>query len=416
MRIAVIGAGVAGATSAYYLAREGHEVVVLDSQHQAGFGTSFANGGQLSYSYVEPMASPALLPKLPKIIMGLDPAYVMTRLFDLQLLFWGTKFLGNCTAARFAANSEKLFDLAVRSKAALHGILQACALDFDYSRTGKLVLYPDEAGLDKAAASIGLKERYGIRQERLTRAQCLAREPALADFHGDFAGGLFAAGDEAGDAGQFCRALLLHCRSVLGVTIRNDFQVLRIVRDGGRVAHLQTSDGLFEADHYVLAAGPAAVDLGRTAGLRLPIYPIKGYSITLPAEPAAPSVSITHVGHKVVFCKLGGRMRVAGFAEFARENRALVYDRINALAALSRRLFPGACDYGAALNGWAGERPMTPDGLPIVGPSKLANLSLNVGHGMFGWTLSCGASERLAGQIGAVTASPSRATRRSPGP
>jgi D-amino-acid dehydrogenase len=396
MRIAVIGAGVAGATSAYYLARDGHEVVVLDSQHQAGFGTSFANGGQLSYSYVEPMASPALLPKLPKIIMGLDPAYVMTRLFDIQLMFWGTKFLGNCTAARFADNSARLFSLAVRSKAALHGILQQCPLDFDYSRTGKLVLYPDEAGLDNAARTIALKREHGIHQEKLSRAQCLAVEPALADFHGAYAGGLFAEGDEAGDAGRFCRELLTHCRSRLGVTIRNDFQVLRLMRDGDRVAHLQTSDGLFEADHYVLAAGPSAVELGRTAGLHLPIYPIKGYSITLPAAAAAPRTSITHVGHKVVFCKLGGRMRVAGFAEFARENRALVYDRIRALAALSQQLFPEACDYGAALNGWAGERPMTPDGLPIVGPSKLRNLSLNVGHGMFGWTLSCGASERLA--------------------
>ena len=396
MRIAVIGAGIAGATSAYYLARDGHEVIVLDNQHDAGFGTSFANGGQLSYSYVEPMASPTLLPKLPKIIMGLDPAYVMTRLFDLRLMVWGAQFLVNCSEARFAANSRKLFELAVRSKAALHAILQECSLTFDYSRTGKLVLYPDEAGLDHAARSIDLKHEFGIRQEKLSRARCLEVEPALADFHGTFAGGLFADGDEAGDAGQFCRGLLAYCRSRLGVAVRNDFQVLRVVREGDRVAHLQTSDGLFRADHYVLAAGPAAVDLGRTAGLRLPIYPIKGYSITLPAEAAAPRVSITHVGHKVVFCKLGGRMRVAGFAEFARENRAVVYDRIRALATLSERLFPGACDYGAALNGWAGERPMTPDGLPIVGPTRLGNLSLNVGHGMFGWTLSCGASQRLA--------------------
>jgi D-amino-acid dehydrogenase len=396
MRIAVIGAGVAGATSAYYLARAGHEVIILDNQHQAGFGTSFANGGQLSYSYVEPMASPDLLPKLPKIVMGLDPAYVMTRLFDIQLMFWGAKFLRQCSAAQYASNSRKLFELAVQSKAALHRLLAECPLDFDYSRTGKLVLYPDEASLDRAARSIEIKRAFQIRQEKLTRAECLAREPALAGFDGDYAGGLFAEGDEAGDAGKFCRALLAQCRSRLGVTVRNDFQVLRIVREGDRVTHLQTSDGLFHADHFVLAAGPAAVDLGRTAGLRLPIYPIKGYSITLPVEAAAPSVSITHVGHKVVFCKLGDRMRVAGFAEFARENRALVYDRIRALATLSERLFPGACDYGSALNGWAGERPMTPDGLPIVGPSKLNNLSLNVGHGMFGWTLSCGASERLA--------------------
>ncbi len=401
MRITVIGAGIAGATAAYYLARQGHEVTVLDNQHQAGFGTSFANGGQLSYSYVEPMASASLLPKLPKIILGLDPAYIMTRLFDLQLMIWGVQFLGNCTDARFRSNSARLFEMAVRSKAALHGILQECPLQFDYSRTGKLVLYPDETSLDHAAESVDLKNDFGIRQERLDRAQCVAREPALADFHGTYAGGLFAEGDEAGDAGQFCRGLLDHCRDRLGVTILNDFQVLRIVRKGDRVAHLQTSDGLFEADHYVLAAGPAAVALGRTAGLRLPIYPIKGYSITLPAQSAAPSVNITHTGHKVVFCRLGGRMRVAGFAEFAREDRALVYDRIRKLAAVSQQLFPSACDYGAALNGWAGERPMTPDGLPIVGPSKLRNLSLNVGHGMFGWTLSCGASQMLAEQIGA---------------
>lgn len=399
MRIAVIGAGVAGVTSAYFLARLGHEVVVLDSQHRAGSGTSYGNGGQLSYSYVEPMASPGLLPKLPGIVLGLDPAYVMTRLFDLRLMCWGARFLRNCTEARFRANAEKLFGLAVHSKAVLHGILQECALDFDYTRTGKLVLYPDDAGLDHAAESLAMKQRFGIEQQRLSRDECIAREPALADFHGTFAGGLFAAGDEAGDAGQFCRELMSHSREHLGVTVKSDFRVLKIVRGGDRVARLETSDGLFEADHYLLAAGPAAVDLAATAELRLPIYPIKGYSITLPTADAPPSVNITHVGHKVVFCKLGDRMRIAGFAEFARDDHNLIYDRIRVLAALSREIFPKACDYGGALNGWAGERPMTPNGLPIVGPSPLKNLSLNVGHGMFGWTLSCGASERLAREL-----------------
>lgn len=396
MRIAIIGAGVAGVTSAYFLARQGHEVVVLDSQHRAGSGTSYGNGGQLSYSYVEPMASPGLLPKLPKIMLGLDPAYVMTRLFDLQLMRWGVRFLGNCTETRFKANAERLFDLAVHSKAVLHGILQECTLDFDYSRTGKLVLYPDQAGLDHAAETIDLKRGFGIEQARLTRDECIAREPALAEFQGDFAGGLFASGDEAGDAGQFCRELMSHSREQFGVTVKSDLRVLKIVREGDRVVNLETSDGLFEADHYVLATGPAAVELGATAGLKLPIYPIKGYSITLPADAGAPSVNVTHVGHKVVFCKLGDRMRIAGFAEFARNDHDLVYDRIRVLAKLSEELFPKACDYTGALNGWAGERPMTPNGLPIVGPTPLRNLSLNVGHGMFGWTLSCGASERLA--------------------
>jgi D-amino-acid dehydrogenase len=400
MRIIIIGAGVAGVTAAYYLARAGHDVEILDNHARSGEGTSFANGGQLSYSYVEPMARPDLVPKLPRIIAGLEPSYVMTRLFDWKLMRWGMQFLRNCTASRFERNARAALSLSVESRDALHAILAEHDLKFDYSRTGKLVLHGSEKALDHAAAAIAMKREAGVEQHRLSREDCIALDPALADYGADFVGGMYAPGDEAGDAGRFCRALMAVCENKLGVHKHTGVQVHQIVRRDGAVTGLDTSAGRLEADHYVLAAGPDAEALGRTAGLSLPIYPIKGFSITLPARQGAPAVNITDAANKMVFCRLGERFRVAGFAEFARGDKRMVEARIAKLTETARKLMPSAADYDAEPHGWAGERPMTPDGLPRVGPTPVDRLSLSVGHGMFGWTFSCGAGKRLAERIG----------------
>jgi len=400
MRIIIIGAGVAGVTAAYYLARAGHDVEILDNHARSGEGTSFANGGQLSYSYVEPMARPDLLPKLPRIIAGLEPSYIMTRLFDWKLMRWGAQFLRNCTRARFQRNAKAALSLSVESRDALHALLAEHNLSFDYSRTGKLVLHQSAAALDHAAALIPMKREAGVEQRRLSREECLSLDPALEAYGADFAGGVYAPGDEAGDAGRFCRALMAVCENELGVRKHTGVQVHRIVRENGAISGLETSQGRLEADHYVLAAGPDAEPLGRSAGLRLPIYPIKGFSITLPARQGAPAVNITDAPNKMVFCRLGDRFRVAGFAEFARGDKRVVEARIHRLTETARRLLPDAADYTAEPHGWAGERPMTPDGLPLVGPTRIARLSVSVGHGMFGWTYSCGAGKRLAERIG----------------
>jgi D-amino-acid dehydrogenase len=400
MRIIIIGAGVAGVTAAYYLARAGHDVEILDNHARSGEGTSFANGGQLSYSYVEPMARPDLLAKLPRIIAGLEPAYVMTRLFDVKLMRWGMRFLRNCTGPRFERNARAALRLSVESRDALHALLAEHDLSFDYSRTGKLVLHQSDAALDHAAKLIPMKREAGVEQRRLSRDECIQIDPALAAYGADFAGGVYAPGDEAGDAGRFCRALMEVCERELGVVTHGGVQVRRIARRNGAAIGLDTSAGWLEADHFVLAAGPDAEPLGRTAGLSLPIYPIKGFSITLPARQGAPAVNITDAANKMVFCRLGERFRVAGFAEFARGDRRVVEARIARLTETARRLLPDAADYTAEPHGWAGERPMTPDGLPLVGPTRIARLSVSVGHGMFGWTYSCGAGRRLAEQIG----------------
>jgi len=400
MRIIIIGAGVAGVTAAYYLARAGHDVEILDNRARSGEGTSFANGGQLSYSYVEPMARPELVPKLPRIIAGLEPSYVMTRLFDLKLMRWGMQFLRNCTRSRFNRNAEAALGLSVESRDALHALLDEHDLRFDYSRTGKMVLQHSEAALDHAAEMIAMKRAAGVEQRRLSREECIALDPSLESYGADFAGAVYAPGDEAGDAGAFCRALMAVCENQLGVRKHTGVQVRRIVRENGAVSGLDTSEGQMGADHYVLATGPEAEPLARTAGLNLPIYPIKGFSITLPARQGAPAINITDASNKVVFCRLGDRFRVAGFAEFARGDKRVVEARIRKLTSLARQLLPDAADYEAEPHGWAGERPMTPNGLPLVGPSRIDRLSVSVGHGMFGWTYSCGAGKRLAERIG----------------
>jgi len=400
MRIIIIGAGVAGVTAAYYLARAGHDVEILDNRARSGEGTSFANGGQLSYSYVEPMARPELVPKLPRIIAGLEPSYVMTRLFDLKLMRWGMQFLRNCTRSRFNRNAEAALGLSVESRDALHALLDEHDLRFDYSRTGKMVLQHSEAALDHAAEMIAMKRAAGVEQRRLSREECIALDPSLESYGADFAGAVYAPGDEAGDAGAFCRALMAVCENQLGVRKHTGVQVRRIVRENGAVSGLDTSEGQMGADHYVLATGPEAEPLARTAGLNLPIYPIKGFSITLPARQGAPAINITDAANKVVFCRLGDRFRVAGFAEFARGDKRVVEARIRKLTSLARQLLPDAADYEAEPHGWAGERPMTPNGLPLVGPSRIDRLSVSVGHGMFGWTYSCGAGKRLAERIG----------------
>ena len=400
MRIIVIGAGVAGVTAAYYLARDGHDVEILDNRARSGEGTSFANGGQLSYSYVEPMARPDLVPKLPRIIAGLEPSFVMTRLFDWKLMRWGMQFLRNCTASRFERNARAALSLSVESRDALHELVAEHALRFDYSRTGKMVLHQSDAALEHAAEMIPLKREAGVEQRRLGRDECVALDPALETYGADFAGAVYAPGDEAGDAGQFCRALMAVCENDLGVHKHTSVQVNRIIRENGAVRGLETSQGRMGADHYVLATGPDAEPLARTAGLRLPIYPIKGFSITLPARQGAPAVNLTDAANKVVFCRLGDRFRVAGFAEFARGDKRVVEARIRKLTALAQDLLPEAADYTAEPHGWAGERPMTPDGLPLVGPTRIDGLSVSVGHGMFGWTYSCGAGKRLAQRIG----------------
>lgn len=398
MEIVILGSGVVGVSLAWELLQRGHGVTVVDRAASPGLATSFANGGQLSYSYTDSLADPALLPKMPGMVVGRDPAFELNLSADPKLLAWGLRFLRNCTGERALRNTRNVLRLALYSRQRLHALLAAQPLDFDYRRDGKLHIYADAAGLDKARERVALKASWDCPQEVLTRAQCRAREPALAEWRGTIAGGVFSPLDESGDAYRFTEALAARCvgagaRFCFGVAVEG-FEV-----GGGSVRAVRAAEGALEGDLYVMALGPQSPLLERDLGLSLPVYPLKGYSATVPAGPGAPLVSITDTQRKVVFCKLGDRLRIAGMAELSGYTEGADPEKIQRLLDAGQAAFPRGGDYARVQHQWAGFRPATPDSAPILGGCGYDNLVLNTGHGMLGWTLACASAAVVADVI-----------------
>jgi D-amino-acid dehydrogenase len=399
MRIIVVGGGVIGVTSAYWLKLAGHDVALIEQDVEAGRGVSAGNGGQLSYAYVEPLAGPDLWTKFPAILLGLDSAVRMRPDFRLDSVRWGLSFLRHCFGRRQAESLKSLLVLASESRRALAELTNDVPLQFDYTAAGKLILYRDAKALEQAGRLAEIKRQYGFRIEALDRARCLALDPALAHYRNPFAGGIYAPEDAAGDCGKFTRGLYAHLRAAMGVETHGSTRVTHLATRGGRVAGVELDTGAMPADAVVLANGIDAPRLAATVGLKLPIEPVKGYSITAPARPDAPVVNLTDRAEKVVFAHLGHRLRAAAFADLDGWSPAVNPKRAQQLMALVRHLFPTAADWDRAEPVWAGQRPMTPSGVPLIGRSKVPGLYLNAGHGGLGWTLACGAAKRLAGMM-----------------
>jgi D-amino-acid dehydrogenase len=399
MRIIVIGGGVIGCTSAYWLRLAGHKVALIEQEVEAGRGVSAGNGGQLSYAYVEPLAGPDLWTKFPSILLGLDSAVRMRPDLSVDSIRWGLSFLRHCVGGRQSESLKGLLMLAAESHRALTELLSDAPLQFDYAAAGKLILYRDAKALESAGRLAEIKKQYGFRIEVLDRARCLTLDPALGGYGNPFAGGVYAPEDAAGDCAKFTRALYQHLRDAMGVKTRSSTRVTHLKTMGGRVAgvELDSEDAL--ADAVVLANGIDAPRLAATVGLRLPIEPVKGSSITAPARPEAPVVSLTDRAEKVVFAHLGHRLRAAAFADLDGWSPAVNPQRAQQLLALARHLFPMAAHWNEAEPVWAGQRPMTPSGVPLIGASGVPGLYLNAGHGGLGWTLACGAAKRLAGIV-----------------
>jgi D-amino-acid dehydrogenase len=400
MRIIVIGGGVVGVTSAYWLRLAGHEVALIEQDVEAGRGVSAGNGGQLSYAYVEPLAGPDLWTKFPGILLGLDSAVRMRPDLSLESIRWGLSFLRHCVGARQAASLQALLVLAAESRRALAELMSDVALQFDYAPAGKLILYRDAKSLAGAGKLAEIKRQHGFRLEILDRARCLALDPALNGYGNGFAGGVHAPEDAAGDCGKFTRGLYAHLRDAMGVETHGSTRVTHLSTRSGRVAGVELDTGEMRADAVVLANGIDARRLAATIGLKLPIEPVKGYSVTAPARPEAPVVSLTDRAEKIVFAHLGGRLRAAAFADLDGWSPSVNPARAQQLIALARHLFPMAAEWSKAEPVWAGQRPMTPSGVPLIGASGVPGLYLNAGHGGLGWTLACGAGKRLAGMIG----------------
>ncbi|MBR9970771.1 D-amino acid dehydrogenase [Magnetospirillum sulfuroxidans] len=395
MRVLVLGAGVIGATTAWYLAKAGHEVVIIDRQDGAGLETSFANGGQISPCHAEPWANPAVLGKVVSWL-GRDDAPLLFRWnrWDPALWAWGLRFLANCTGPRTRLNTERTLRIALYSRACLQELRDTLALDYDQRQQGILHVYRSPREFDNGCAAAALMGRFGLDRQIKDRAQCLSIEPALNAVAPELAGGIFTPGDESGDAHKFTRAMAAQAQ-ILGADFRYGVTATAILRHGDRVIGIASDQGEIRADAVVLALGSWSPLLARPAGLRLPIVPAKGYSITMPAGIGAPSVSITDDEHKMVYSRLGDRLRAAGTAEMTGHDPSLNPKRWRMILDNARALFPQAGDFTQA-EPWAGLRPVTPDSVPLIGATPLAGLWLNTGHGTLGWTMACGSARMLA--------------------
>lgn len=399
MHVLVLGAGVIGITTAYALARRGCRVTVLDRGNSLAAGASYANGAQLSYSFVDPLASPQMVRTLPGILMGRNPSARLKDRPSVDLVRWGAAFLRECRSARSRRNLEQAVMLALESKSALQAVQRRYAMSFRHREAGKLVVTRSARALKSMEQKAALKRRWGQNIFALTREECFGLSPAFdAQLH-DIAGGLYAPDDAVGDARRFTEALALVCTANYGTEIKLRRHIRGLMIDRGQVVGVKTSAGDYTADAVVVCMGAAAAPFLASYGVRLPIIPVKGYSYTVPAGPLSPTLSLTDADNRLVYAPLGNQIRIAGLADFDGADTAVDPGRLDQLRTASAKVLPHAGDYDHACSGWAGLRPMTPDGLPIIGGTTVRKLYLNVGHGMFGWTFACGSAERLAGAL-----------------
>jgi D-amino-acid dehydrogenase len=399
VKVIVLGAGVIGVTTAYYLARGGAEVRVLDRQPGPGMETSFANAGELSYGMTSPWAAPGIPKKaIQWLFMRHRPLFIWP-LISPRMWWWGTKMLRNCTEDRYRLNKGRMVRISNYSRDAMTDLLAEVPLDFDLRQQGTLQLFRTEKQLKGSKADQEVLAEYGSPYEVLDRDGCLGVEPGLAHVADKFVGGLRLTADRTGDCRMFTLALAEKA-AALGVSFRYGTTIERLTLNGDRITGVETEQGPETADAYVCALGPYAPILLRSVGISLPIYPIKGYSITLPVtdDAAAPQSTIMDETHKVAITRLGDRIRVAGQAEIIGYNRRLGKTATDTVRYVVSDLFPKGGDVARA-EGWTGLRPMTPDGTPVIGPTRYANLFLNTGHGTLGWTMACGSGRAVADAV-----------------
>ena len=396
MRVIVLGAGVIGVTTAYYLARQGADVVVIDRHRGPGMETSFANAGELSYGMSSPWAAPGIPMKALKwLFMRHRPLFIWP-LISPTMWKWCLQLLMNCNETSYALNKSRMVRVSNYSRDALTELMEEVTIDFDQRDQGTLQLFRTEKQVKAAKADQAVLDQFNSPYEVLDRDGCIAAEPGLRHVADKFVGGLRLMADRTGDCRAFTQALSEKAAE-LGVEFHYNVVINRFVSEQGKIIGVETEQGLETADRYVCALGPYAPILLKTVGIRLPIYPIKGYSITLPVtdSDAAPQSTIMDETHKVAITRLGDRIRVAGQAEIIGYNKRLGGHATDSVRHVVSDLFPKGGDVSKA-EGWTGLRPMTPDGTPVIGPTRYDSLFLNTGHGTLGWTMSCGSARAVA--------------------
>jgi len=410
MKILILGAGIIGTTTAWQLRQRGHDVEVVDRGEAAGMETSFANGGQISVSHAEPWATPHTIPQALAWLGRKDaPLLFHFRPFDVPLLLWSVAFLGNCLPERVHANIRAIVQLAIYSREQLQALRKTLSQtegkdfnqEYDGLQKGILHFYTNQKAFAHAVKSARLMRDFGLSREPVDVDACIRIEPQLYGARSILVGGDYTESDESGDAHRFAEALATRAAAA-GVVFHYGHTVTALESESGRVKGVRLADGsrLF-ADACVLALGSFSAPFLRPYGVSLPIYPAKGYSVTLPVPEGvdAPSVSLTDDEHKLVFSRLGNRLRIAGTAEFNGYDLDLNPIRCQAILARVRQIFPALLATPGVVEGatfWSGLRPSTPSNVPLLGKSALPGLWLNTGHGTLGWTLASGSAVALS--------------------
>jgi D-amino-acid dehydrogenase len=405
MKVIVLGSGLLGVSSAYYLSQQGHDVTVVDRQASAAAETSFANGGQISVSHAEPWANPSAPLKVLQWLGKEDAPLLFRVRLDMRQWLWGLQFMRECTPARTRHNIEQIVRLGTYSRAMLQALRADTGLQYDQRTQGILHFYTSQKEFDGALKPAEQMRALGCERQVISADEAVKLEPALAHMRSQLAGATYTAEDESGDANRFARELVKLCEKA-GVKFLMSHTVTALREAGGKLDHVEATDGegrfqRLRADAYVMAMGSLSPLYTAPLGINLPIYPAKGYSVTMPVIDAskAHQVSLTDDEYKLVFSRLtgagGDRLRIAGTAELNGYDRDLNRVRCEAIVRRAEELFPGAGDASQA-SYWTGLRPATPSNVPIIGRSKLPNLYLNTGHGTLGWTHACGSGKSIA--------------------
>ncbi len=397
MKVLVLGAGVIGVTTAYYLNKKGYDVTVVDRNSQSAAECSFANGGQLSYAHVEPWASPSVLTKIPKWLIKENSPLVFRLRLDPAMWAWALKFLSCCNETQALESAGNMMRLSLFSKESFKELMEDTKISFHHLNRGILHTFRCRKTFDANIEQADFQKKLGCRFEILdSREKCEALEPAIKSSPEGIIGGIYFPDDESGDVNEFTVNLTKVLQS-RGVKFEYNTNIQDFNFEGYKIKGVITDKGVLQADKYVVSTGAYSSVLLKKIGINVPIYPMKGYSISIKIkdESKAPKVGITDQGNKIVFSRLGDIIRVAGTAEFAGYDDSVKTNRIKTLKAMVRENFPECGDIDNA-GEWACLRPSTPDGSPIIGETKYNNLFLNTGHGTLGWTLSCGSAKAIA--------------------
>jgi D-amino-acid dehydrogenase len=406
MKTIVLGAGVVGTATAYFLAKHGHEVEVIERQKGAALETSFGNGGVLHAAEVEPWSQPGIPRKILKWL-GKEDAPLLVRYGAIPKMWqWGLQFIANCTPERFKQNSLTNLRIALHSLEVVKQLRADIAVDYDMRTNGMLKVYTSRESFENGAKSAELFSRHGLPFKALSPQQCVELEPSLRPTVSSLVGGLHFPGDEAGDCHKFTTRLAA-AAAELGVRFRYETEIQRLEASGGQVTKVHTSRGPIEADNFVAALASYTPLVLRSAGIRIPIYPVKGVTITVSGAPwdDRPKMPIADDGRIFGLVPLGDRLRVSGSAEVAAYDTTPSRARCQAIVNNVISVFPdfAKCYDPATAEFWAGVRPVTPTGTPILGRSPLANLYIAAGHGHLGWTMGCGSGHVVADLVAGRT-------------